>query len=242
MGRTAQLRMTGERAGIADGSAAIALAGEEAVLDPGGALWLPRFDALVVADLHFEKASHFAEAGYLVPPYDTGRTLDALEAMIERRRPALVVSLGDAFHDPRGPSRMRLPDRVRLEALIAPRDWVWVTGNHDPEPPEGMRGETVDELRLGPLTLRHEPSGDVEGEVAGHLHPFARIGRGRRGVRRPCFACDGARLVMPAIGAFTGGLNVCDRAFDAILERSRLIAHMLGDDRVYSVSGASLCG
>lgn len=243
-GRTAQLRMTDAPN---DGSAAITLAGVEAWLDPGGALWLPAFDALVVADLHFEKASHFAEAGYLVPPYDTGRTLDALEAMIARRRPGLVVSLGDAFHDPRGPSRMRLPDRVRLEALLAPRDWVWVTGNHDPEPLEwdgvAVAGETVDELRLGPLTLRHEPAeGDVVGEVVGHLHPIARIGRGRRGVRRPCFACDGSRLVLPAVGAFTGGLNVCDRAFDTVLHRPSLVAHMLGDDRVYSVSGARLCG
>ena len=213
------------------------------MLDPGGALWLPEWDALVVADLHFEKASHFAEAGYFVPPYDTGRTLDALEAMIGRRRPALVVSLGDAFHDTRGPGRMRLPDRVRLEAMMVGRDWLWVTGNHDPEPPEGMGGDTVDALCLGPLTLRHEPtSGPARGEVVGHLHPIARLGRGRRGVRRPCFACDGERLVLPAVGAFTGGLNLCDRAFDPLFERRRLVAHMLGEGRVYSVSGAALCG
>ena len=243
MSRAAQLRMLEAD----DPSAAIVLNGVEAWCDPGGALWLPAWDALVVSDLHFEKASHFAEAGYLVPPYDTGRTLDALEAMIARRRPGLVVSLGDAFHDPRGPSRMTLPDRVRLDALMSDRDWVWVTGNHDPEPLEwpdaGMAGETVDVLRLGPLTLVHEPTGsDAPGEVAGHLHPTARIGRGRRGVRRPCFACDGARMVMPAVGAFTGGLNVCDRAFDPLFERERLIAHMLGEDRIYSVSGAVLCG
>ena len=245
-GRAAQLRMDvrmDDARAVNDGSAAIRLADVDATLDPGGALWLPGWDALVVADLHFEKASHFAEAGYLVPPYDTARTLDALEAMVARRRPALVVSLGDAFHDPRGPARMRLPDRVRLDALMAPRDWVWVTGNHDPEPPEGMAGESVDALRLGPLTLRHEPvEGEAVGEVAGHLHPVARIGRGRRGVRRPCFACDGSRLVMPAVGAFTGGLNVCDRAFDPLLDRANLVAHMLGEGRIYSVSGAALCG
>ena len=239
MSRAAQLRMTEPD----DPSAALTIHGVEAWCDPGGALWLPEWDALVVGDLHFEKASHFAEAGYFVPPYDTGRTLDALGAMIERRRPALVVSLGDAFHDPRGPSRMTLPNRVRLEALMADRDWVWVTGNHDPEPPEGLDGETVDELRLGPLRLVHEPTnGEAPGEVAGHLHPVARIGRGRRSVRRPCFACDGSRMVLPAVGAFTGGLNVCDRAFSALFDRSRLVAHMLGEDRIYSVSGAVLCG
>ena len=126
---------------------------------------------------------------------------------------------------------------------MRPRDWVWVMGNHDPEPPEGLDGETVDELRLGALRFVHEPTeGPAPGEVAGHLHPVARIGRGRRSVKRPCFACDGARMVMPAVGAFTGGLNVCDRAFAPLFDRSKLVAHMLGDDRVYSVSGATLCG
>lgn len=243
MGRAAQLRMIEPD----DPAAALTLNGVEAWCEPGGALWLPDWDALIVSDLHFEKASHFAEAGYFVPPYDTGRTLDALEAMVARRAPSLVVSLGDAFHDPRGPGRMALPDRVRLEALMRDRDWVWVTGNHDPEPLEwpggSFDGEAVDELRLGALRLVHEPTeGAAPGEVAGHLHPVARIGRGRRSVRRPCFACDGLRIVLPAIGAFTGGLNVCDRAFAPLFDRSRLVAHMLGEGRVYSVSGAALCG
>ena len=238
MSRTASLRMDEP----ATASAAITLHGVEAWCDPGGALWLPDWDTLVVSDLHFEKASHFAEAGYFVPPYDTGRTLDALEAMIALRAPAVVVSLGDAFHDPRGASRMSLPDRVRLEALQRNRDWVWISGNHDPEPIEDLAGESVDVLELGPLRLVHEPSeGLAPGEVAGHLHPIARLGRGRRGVRRPCFACDGARMVMPAVGAFTGGLNVCAAPFEGLFDRDRLIAHMLGDGRIYSVSAASIC-
>ena len=238
MSRTASLRMDEPDSP----SAAITLNGVAAWCDPGGALWLPDWDALVVSDLHFEKASHFAEAGYFVPPYDTGRTLDALERMIERRRPALVVSLGDAFHDPRGPARMLLPDRVRLEGLMRDRDWVWIGGNHDPEPIEGLEGESCHRLELGALSLVHEPTdGPAPGEVAGHLHPVARLGRGRRGVRRPCFACDGARMVMPATGAFTGGLNVCAAPFRTLFRRDRLIAHMLGEDRVYSVSAAAIC-
>ena len=238
MSRTASLRM----AEPDSPSAAITLNGVHAECDPGGALWLPDWDALVVSDLHFEKASHFAEAGYFVPPYDTGKTLDTLEAMVAHRRPALIVSLGDAFHDPRGPGRMTLPNRRRLEALQQNRDWVWISGNHDPEPIEGLEGESVDVLRLGALTFVHEPTeGAAPGEVAGHLHPIARLGRGRRGVRRPCFACDGDRMVMPAIGAFTGGLNVCAAPFRPLFDRDRLIAHMLGDGRVYSVSAAAIC-
>ena len=239
MGRVAQLRRTEEDSP----SACIELAGREVWCDPGGALWLPEWDALVVSDLHFEKASHFAEHGYLVPPYDTGETLTVLEAMIERRSPAVVVSLGDAFHDVRGPGRMALPNRVRLEAMMRERDWVWITGNHDPEPPEGLGGETVDRLELGPLTLVHEPTeGAAPGEIAGHLHPVAKLkGRSRRAVRRPCFACDGSRMILPAIGAFTGGLNICAAPFRNLFDRDLLIAHMLGSDRIYSVSGASLC-
>lgn len=238
MSRTASLRMSETDSP----SAAITLHGVHAWCDPGGALWLPDWDVLVVSDLHFEKASHFAEAGYFVPPYDTGRTLDLLEAMIAYREPAVVVSLGDAFHDPRGAARMSVRDRARLQALQRGRDWVWISGNHDPEPIEGLEGESVDILELGALRLVHEPSeGAAPGEVAGHLHPIARLGKGRRGVRRPCFASDGDRMIMPAIGAFTGGLNVCAAPFRGLFDRNRLIAHMLGDGRVYSVSAASIC-
>ena len=228
--------------GMEGASAVITLRGVHAHCDPEGALWLPAHDTLVLSDLHFEKASHFARAGYLVPPYDTGRTLDAVEAAIARRRPALVVSLGDAFHDVGGPGRMAPADRTRLEALMAGRDWLWIRGNHDPALDDAMDGEEADALELGPLRLVHEPTqGPAPGEIAGHLHPVARLGRGRRPVRRPCFASDGDRLVMPAMGAFTGGLSVCAAPFRPILERRRMIAHMLGDGRVYSVPGTALC-
>ena len=245
-----------------DGATLIEIAGEAALCDPGGGLFLPAYDALVVSDLHFEKASHFAAAGYLVPPYDTGATLDRLEAMVARRAPALLVSLGDAFHDPDGLGRMMPEDRDRLEALIAARDVVWVAGNHDPGPIQGLAGETVRALELGRLRFVHEPSSpgaapgtggpsggasmsgegpcNGEGEVAGHLHPVARLGRGRRPVRRPCFATDGRRMVMPAIGAFTGGLSVRAAPFRGLFDRTELVAHMLGEDRVYPVPAAAL--
>lgn len=223
-------------------SAAISLCGVRVLCDPEGALWLPSHDTLVLSDLHFEKASHFARAGYLVPPYDTGRTLDVVERAVARRRPALIVSLGDAFHDGGGPSRMAPADRERLAALMSGRDWLWIRGNHDPSLDDAMDGEEADGLELGPLRLVHEPTqGPAPGEIAGHLHPVARLGRGRRPVRRPCFASDGERLVMPAMGAFTGGLSVCAAPFRPVLERRRMIAHMLGEDRVYSVPGTALC-
>ena len=228
--------------GMDGASAVVSLCGVQAHCDPEGALWLPSYATLVLSDLHFEKASHFARAGYLVPPYDTGRTLDVVEAAIARRRPSLVVSLGDAFHDVGGPARMAADDRARLTALMAGRDWLWISGNHDPALDDALDGEEADALELGPLRLVHEPTqGPAPGEIAGHLHPVARLGRGRRPVRRPCFASDGERMVMPAMGAFTGGLSVCAAPFRPILERRRMIAHMLGAERVYSVPGTSLC-
>ncbi len=206
-----------------------------------GALWWDHERLLVVSDLHLEKGSAFAKRGQLVPPYDTAETLARLSGLIARLAPRLVVALGDSFHDRDGALRLSPRDRLTLAALQAQRDWVWIAGNHDPEPPEGIGGTYVDTLSLGPLTFRHEPApAPAEGEIAGHLHPCARvIGRGRS-VRRPCFAGDGYRLIMPAFGAYTGGLNVRDRAFAGLFADDTFRVFMLGDDRVYPVGRRAL--
>ncbi|MFD1333582.1 phosphoesterase, partial [Methylopila musalis] len=123
----------------------------------------------------------------------------------------------------------------RLAALQVGRDWIWIAGNHDPEPPAGCGGEAKAEMRLGPLTLRHEPAaGPAPGEIAGHLHPAAKVSVRGRNVRRRCFATDGARLVMPAFGAYTGGLNVRDAAFAGLFQPASFAAWMLGDEGVYA--------
>lgn len=230
-----------DRNGFARRAGLVAIAGEAALADPRGALVLPDHGLLVVSDLHLEKGSAAARRGRMLPPYDTGATLDLLAAVIAAHRPRIVVSLGDSFHDDGGAGRMPAPYRERLAALMAGREWIWVAGNHDPAPPAGLPGMVAQEIAVGRLRLRHEPqAGSPPGEIAGHLHPGAMVVQRGRAVRRRCFASDGTRLVMPAFGAFTGALNVLDRAYDGLFRRESLVAHMLGEARVYAVAGHRL--
>ncbi|BCH27348.1 ligase-associated DNA damage response endonuclease PdeM [Mesorhizobium sp. L-8-3] len=219
----------------------IEIAGERAICDPRGVLYFPALELLAVSDLHLEKGSSFARRGVLLPPYDTAATLERLGAVVEAYAPRIVISLGDSFHDPEGSGRLPDPFRDRLAAMAAGRDWFWITGNHDPVAPRGLPGETVDEVAIGGLVFRHEPSAStVEGEVAGHLHPCARIVQRGRSVRRRCFASDGRRMIMPAFGSFTGSLNVLDRAYAGLFLRETLMAYMLGTVRIYAIAGSML--
>lgn len=206
------------------------------VADRAGVIYWPEQGLLAVADLHLEKGSSFAARGVLLPPYDTAATLARLAALVMRYTPRVVVALGDSFHDGRGPSRLADTDRAALRALQRGRDWIWITGNHDPEPAEGIGGRFVDTLKVGALIFRHQPEEGASGEIAGHLHPVARVARRGRAVSRRCFASDGGRLVMPAFGAYAGGLNVRDRAFIRLFPSLTFIAHMLGEQRVYPVA------
>jgi hypothetical protein len=209
------------------------------VADPVGALYWPREGVLAVADLHFEKGSSFAKRGVLLPPYDTAATLARLAAVIMRYAPRCVIALGDSFHDGGGPDRLADADRTQLRALQVGRDWIWITGNHDPEPAQNIGGQFGGALAIGALTFRHIPSGSA-GEIAGHLHPVARVSHRGRAVSRRCFAADALRMVMPAFGAFAGGLNIRDAAFADLFGTLAFTAHMLGDGRVYSF-GAKHC-
>lgn len=226
--------------GLEDGAMALNLAGEAARLLPSGALVLEAHSALVVADLHLEKGSAFAARGQLLPPLDTRETLRRLAADVAAQRPGAVLFLGDAFHDRMASRRMADEDRGALEALALGADLVWITGNHDPEPDRDLPGEAADEVRLGDLVLRHEPRlGAAHGELAGHLHPCARIATPRGSVRRRCLVTDGERAVLPAYGAFTGGLNVLDAAFSGLFRKPPVVA-ALGDRRVHAAGGRSL--
>ena len=227
------------KAGIAG---TIRIAGERAICDRRGALFFPDFSLLAVSDLHLEKGSSAARRGSMLPPYDTAATLACLKAVIDDLEPRTVVSLGDSFHDGEASARMPEVFRARLAAMMAGRDWFWVSGNHDPDPPEGVHGESVRELSIGSVVFRHEPAASpgVLGEIAGHLHPGARIVQRGRSIRRRCFATDGNRLIMPAFGSYTGSLNVLDRAFAGLFRSDGLIAHMLGADRTYPIAGTML--
>ena len=221
---------------LAGGGQEIAVAGAALVADCAGALYWPEERLLVVADFHLEKGSAFAARGVLLPPYDTATTLARLARLVERYAPRVVIALGDSFHDGGGPARMDDISRVALKALQRGRDWVWIAGNHDPDPAENIGGRFADVLALGVLTFRHEPAAaPSDGEIAGHLHPVARVARRGRAVSRRCFAADTRRLVMPAFGAYAGGLNVRDRAIVSVFGALSFTAHMLGAGRLYAV-------
>ena len=209
------------------------------VADPSGALYLPDDGVLAVADLHFEKGSAFAARGQFLPPYDTRATLTRLAAVIARLKPRTVIALGDSFHDPGADGRMEGQDAATLSSMVqSVPEWVWIEGNHDPAPPPRFGGVVAGKWGLGPLVFKHEPTGS-EGEIAGHLHPCAKVAGHGRTNRARCFATDGIRCVLPAFGAFTGGLNVRDPAFEAIFGRCP-DAWMIGRRTVYPIAARQL--
>lgn len=219
----------------------ITLDGMALLPDLSGALYAPDYEALLVADLHFEKGSSFAARGIHLPPLDTRATLDALEAVITTRKPRTLIALGDSFHDTRAGERIEPADMARIRALSSRCDVIWLTGNHDGELPDGVGGQIAAELALGPVTLRHIPSApDGTMEIAGHLHPVAAIIRHGRRVRARCFIADESRLVMPAFGAFTGGLHVLSPAFAAIFPKADYTAWMIGTRVVHAFPASAL--
>jgi len=220
-------------------AAQIAIAGVALLADCDGALYWPEEKLLVVADLHFEKGTSFAARGALLPPYDTAATLARIGVLMGRYAPHTVIALGDSFHDSGGPERMRAQERALLSALQRGRDWIWIAGNHDREPAQGIGGSFDATLGIGNLLFRHEPTG-AQGEIAGHLHPIARVSAAERMLTRRCFVSDGGRLVMPAFGAYSGGLNVRHSAFGEVFGSFDFTAHLLGDTRVYALP-ASRC-
>jgi uncharacterized protein len=215
------------------------VAGVTFVADLSGALFWEEQRLLVVSDLHLEKGSSFAMRGVLLPPYDTIATLGRLGAVLARHDPRTVIALGDSFHDRSAHGRLSAPDRDTIAAFQLRRDWIWISGNHDPALPSDLGGVVATEVAIGPIAFRHEPTGAL-GEIAGHLHPKARVSTRGRSMERRCFASDGERAVMPAFGAYTGGLNIRDAAFAKIFQTLGFTAHVLGDNRLHTIA-ASRC-
>jgi DNA ligase-associated metallophosphoesterase len=208
---------------------------ERLMLDPAGAVFWPAKRVLVVADLHFEKSSAAARAGALLPPYDTKATLERLSRLVRLYRPAKVVALGDSFHDAGGPARLAKDDRARIEAIAREAPFIWIAGNHD-SGPNGLPGSNVAVHREGPFTFRHEAAallGPREIEISGHFHPKASIEARAKRVSRPCFVSDAQRLMLPAFGAYAGGLDVRDPAIARLFPRG-LRVFLLGQDQLFS--------
>jgi len=218
------------------------LNGAAVTLRASGALWLEEQRTLVVADLHLEKGSAYAMRGQMLPPYDTRETLRRLQAEVMATRPDAVVLLGDTFHDRKSEDRLARDDAQTLRSLAGATRLIWVIGNHDADGPRALPGDVADELSIAGLTLRHEPvEGPQVGEVAGHLHPCARVVASRGSVRRRCFVTDGSRMVVPAFGAYAGGLNIRDAAFAGLFSQPPLCG-ALGADRVHAVGWRSVAG
>ena len=217
----------------------VTVAGVTLVADLSGAFFWESERLLIVSDLHLEKGSSYARRGVLLPPYDTVATLARLAAVIARHDPRSVIALGDSFHDRKAHERLAPADREALAGLQARRDWIWIAGNHDPVLPRDIGGVVASEVAVGGIVFRHEPSG-AAGEIAGHLHPKARVTTRGRTLERRCFASDGMRVVMPAFGAYAGGLNIRDAAFQKIFRKPGFMAHVLGDNRMHAIA-ASRC-
>lgn len=222
-------------------AAALRVNGSTLLADPSGALFWPDRGVLAVADLHFEKGSALAAQGSLLPPYDTAATLDRLRAVIARHRPRRVIALGDSFHDAAAAARLSAADRMRLRALVDGQDWIWIAGNHDPAPPEEWGGRVEAAVTIGPLTFRHEAEPGGAGEVSGHYHPKASVRLRARRFTGRCFVGDGRRVILPAFGAYTGGLDVRDPAIAALFPRGCEV-HLLGRRGVYRFPGSALSG
>lgn len=213
----------------------LAVHGVELIADRSGALYWPGEQALLVADLHLEKGSSFARRGQFLPPYDSAATLARLSAVVARFRPRRLFFLGDAFHDPFAGERMEPETLAAIRALGVGRELVWISGNHDPAPPEAVPGARVDEVQAGGLILRHLPTtGEAKGEIAGHLHPVARVQTRAAVVRRACFISDGRRALLPAFGAYAGGLNVREGVIAGLFTQPQV--HVLGERRVLRVA------
>lgn len=219
----------------------LVVAGERLTCCWSGCLYWQQEKTLIVSDLHLEKGSSLACRGRLIPPYDTGATLARLAKAVERWQPQRIISLGDSFHD--AEAAERLPPRYSeaLHALIKDREWIWISGNHDPAPPQEYGGISAREILIGNLIFRHEPQpGSQPGEIAGHLHPAGKIRRRDKSVRRPCFATDGSRMIMPSFGAFTGGLNLRHDAFAGLFDEAKMSAVLLGRGRVFHIAARAL--
>jgi uncharacterized protein len=210
--------------------------------DISGALYVPDYRTLLVADLHLEKGSSFARHGLHIPPYDTRSTLAALESVIASRKPERLVSLGDSFHDAWAGERLADGDLAHLRRLSDTVDVCWLIGNHDPVLPSGLGGRIAAEIALGPLTLRHLPKANLgsDVEIAGHLHPVASISRRGRRVTSRSFVAGSRRLIMPAFGAYTGGLNVWSPEIASLFDEETFTAWMIGRRAIYGFSSRVL--
>lgn len=214
-------------------------AGEQFQMLADRALFWPARGTLIVADLHLEKASWYAAHGQPLPPYDSHDTLDRLARLAADTGARAIWCLGDSFHDRDAAARIAPAVAERLARQARATTLVWIAGNHDGLTAGAWGGEVVDELAAGGIIFRHQSmAGETRPEISGHFHPKLRLSVRGRGVARPCFAGDGQRLILPAFGSLTGGLDVDHAAIATnfsgpyramLVARSRLLSIPCGE-------------
>ena len=242
-GRQGKLALENWEPEFASNVLGIHVCGERFEAHNSGALYWPGEQTLIVSDLHLEQGASLASRGSLIPPYDTQTTLGELAVVLALYEPERVISLGDNFHDVAVAERLAPETLEEILELQAGREWFWITGNHDPHLPDELRGHVTPQLTLASIRFRHEPAeGAIAHEIAGHLHPAARVAKRGHTVRRKCFVTDGRRLVMPAFGAYTGGLNVLNESFAPLFPAESFQVWMLGRQDVYPVGKRYLLG
>ncbi len=205
------------------------------VPDHSGALYAPDYRTLLIADLHLEQGTSMARRGVHVPPFDTSASLALLQHVIDAIKPWRMVLLGDSFHDRLAHADLCEPHRTVLQNITSSVETIWITGNHDPEAPQGLGGVCVDTHRLDHIELRHEPNPNLNGrcEIAGHLHPGATIVQRGIAMRTKCFIADDRRMIMPAFGSYTGALSVRSPAYDDLFDEAASHVWMLGKSAIH---------
>jgi uncharacterized protein len=213
----------------------IVLGGATFVPDLSGALYWPDEKTLVIADLHLEQGASLARRGVHVPPFDTVSTLNQLEALLHSSQAKRLILLGDSFHADDAYAHVDDSTRQRLAVMTSHVDTMWITGNHDPSPPQGIGGTSLDELVIGCLIFRHIPGDIPEAcqEIAGHLHPGASVHHRGHRIHSKCFASDGRRLIMPAFGTYTGALSLRSDAFEDLFDEAQGHVLMLGQTEMH---------
>jgi len=222
----------------------IPLAGVAFQADLTGALLWPEEATLIVADLHLEKGSSYAGRArpQFIPPYDTRATIERLERLLARLDPRRVICLGDSVHDSGARDRIDGEDSARIAAMTKGREWIWIAGNHDPEPSDCWGGTILRELAIGAVVMRHQagPTPDSgTAEISGHFHPRAAVATRAARISGRCFAGDDRRLLLPAFGAYAGGLNVLDPAIAGLFGMNFGVV-MLGRRRLFRFSSSNL--
>jgi uncharacterized protein len=220
------------------GSSRVLLCGKSFIADSTGALYWPAERTLIVADLHLEKGSYLTEDGVMLPPYDTRSAFEKLEEALDRYEPARVIAVGDSFC---GGASLSAPDVDWLKDLIEDREWFWVVGESQQPIPDLTGAVTCPLYTLGGVKFRYEPvRAPVGHEIAGRMHPIARVSEYGLINRARCFVSNGMRMILPSVGAYSAGKNVLDDDFAPLLGREGLFVWVAMNGKVYPVSAGQL--